>query len=62
MKDKTTLWLANRLNQIAIELDKIEMRNAELIKEYDEIVFELWERHPNLEKDSDVQPKRRVRK
>lgn len=61
MKDKTTLWLANRLNQIMVELNRIEMSSTSLIAEYDEIVYELWERMPHLKDDPDIQPKKKVK-
>lgn len=66
IKDETTLVLAFRLNEILKELDEIEIqkqklgmqkRIIELQKEWDEIVFELWNRIPSLKENQDLQPK-----
>ncbi len=68
IKDETTLVLAFRLNEILKELNEIELqkmgmqkRIVELHKEWDEIVFELWNRMPNLKESQDLQPKIRKR-
>lgn len=55
MKDKTIYELATRLNQIMVEQQKLEL-------EYNQIVYELWERIPSLKDDVNIQPKKRVRK
>ena len=55
MKDKTIYELATRLNQIMVEQQKLEL-------EYNQIVYELWERIPSLKNDVNIQPKKRVRK
>ena len=62
MKNKTILELVNRLNEIMVERNKLEIRLMELDREYDEIVYELWERIPSLKDDENIQPKTRVRK
>ena len=50
MKNKTVYELATRLNQIMIEQQKLEI-------EYNQIVYELWERIPSLNDNIDIQPK-----
>lgn len=65
MKNKTTLLLTFRLNEIIVARNKPSITSKELEeldKEFDEIVFELFDRYPNLKKDEDLQPKRKVRK
>lgn len=62
MKNKTTFELASRLNEITKELNTLEFKEATLLKEYNEIVMELWERIPNLKDSPDIQPKRKMRK
>lgn len=54
MKDKTIYELATRLNQIMIEQQRLEI-------EYNQIVYELWERIPSLKEDVDIQPKTKMR-
>ena len=54
MKEKTILELANRLNEIEIERNKLDL-------EYNMIVNELWQRIPSLKEDVNLQ-KKRVRK
>lgn len=61
MKDRTTLWLANRLNQIMVELDRMWISRETLEAEYDEIVYELWSRYPHLRDNPDIQPKKKVK-
>lgn len=61
MKNKTILELVNRLNEIMVERNKLEIRLMELDREYDEIVYELWERIPSLKDDENIQPKKRVK-
>lgn len=62
MKDKTVLELATRLNEIEKERNSIDIRLLELNKEYNDIVYELWDRIPNLKEDVDMQPKKMVKK
>lgn len=62
MEHLTIRQLANRLNEIMIEQNKISMKSESLSKEYDEIVYELWKRLPHLKDDPNIQPKRKVRK
>lgn len=61
MKDKSVYELATRLNELTKELNTLELREITLIREYDEIVYELWRRIPTLKEDADIQPKRKVR-
>ena len=61
MKNKTIRELVNRLNEIMVERNKLEIRSMELDREYDEIVYELWERIPSLKDDENIQPKKRVK-
>lgn len=61
MKNKTILELVNRLNEIMVERNNLEIRIMELDREYDEIVYELWERIPSLKDDENIQPKKKVR-
>jgi len=64
MKDKTTLQLANRLNEIIKETTDLELEKlkkdaaiAKLNAEWDAICYELWSRVPSLKNDVDLQPK-----
>lgn len=54
MKEKTILELANRLNEIEIERNKLDL-------EFNMIVNELWQRIPSLKEDINLQ-KKKVRK
>lgn len=51
MKDKTTKELADRLNAIMIEKNKLDL-------EYNRIVKELWERIPSLKDDVNLELKK----
>ena len=62
MKSMSILQLVYRLNEIMVEMDKLEMRSIQLEKEYNEIVYELWGRIPSLKESEDIQPKKKVRK
>lgn len=62
MSDKSVFELVMRLNEITRDLDGLELQEMVLIKEYDEIVYELWRRNPTLETNENIQPKRKVRK
>lgn len=62
MDNKSVFDLVMRLNNITRELDGLALKEMTLIKEYDEIVYELWRRNPDLEHNEDIQPKRKVRK
>ena len=62
MDNKSVFDLVVRLNNITRELDGLALQEMRLIKEYDEIVYELWRRNPTLETNVDIQPKRKVRK
>ena len=61
LKDKTTLYLAQRLNEIMKEQNQYELRLLMLDEEFNTIIYELWDRIPSLKKDIDLQPKRKVR-
>lgn len=54
MKEKTLFELANRLNEIEKEKNKLDL-------EYNKIVYELWGRIPTLKTDANIQPKKKVR-
>lgn len=62
LKDKTTLYLATRLNEIMKEQNQYEIELLMLDEEFNAIVYELWDRIPSLRNDADMQPKKRVRK
>ena len=67
MKEKTVFQLANRLNEIIIESNEILMGHSDksidiLEKEWDEIIYELWDRIPSLKDDQTIQPKTRKRR
>ena len=62
MSDKSVYDLVMRLNNITRELDGLALKEMALVREYDEIVYELWRRLPNLKDSPDIQPKRKVRK
>lgn len=51
MKDKTVKELADRLNQIMVEKNKLDI-------EYNMIVKELWDRIPSLTNDPNLELKR----
>lgn len=61
MSNKSILQLAQRLNEIEIEKNSLEIKLMELNKEYNEIVYELWGRIPSLKEDVDMQPKELVK-
>lgn len=44
------------------EQNEYELELLMLDKEFNAIVYELWERIPSLRNDEDLQPKMRVRK
>lgn len=50
IKDIPLIDLAHRLNQIRTEQQKLDM-------EYNQIVYELWDRIPSLENDENIKPK-----
>lgn len=62
MEHLTNKELIDRFNKILIERNKLEMNLMELDKEHDDIVYELWNRLPNLKDEPDIQPKKKVRK
>ena len=51
IKEKSIKELADRLNQIMVELNELDM-------EYNTIVRELWDRIPSLTNDPNLQLKR----
>lgn len=61
MKNKTIADLANRLNEIMKEKNRLGLLISELDKEYNSIVYELWERIPGLKDDVNMQPKKRTK-
>lgn len=61
LKDTPTLILVHRLNELMKLCNEQEMKQLELEKEYDLIVYELWRRIPSLETDVNIQPKTRRR-
>ena len=61
MENKSILELANRLNEIIKEKNRLGILLNDLDKEYDSIVYELWNRIPSLKEDVNIQPKRRVK-
>lgn len=61
LKDTPTLILVHRLNELIRQSDEQEMKQMELEKEYNSIVYELWRRIPSLETDVNIQPKSRKR-
>ena len=61
MKDKTIADLANRLNEIMKEKNRLRLLISDLDKEYNSIVYELWERIPSLKDDVNIQPKKRTK-
>ena len=69
LSEMSILRLANRLNELHVEMQQLEwknIKNEELMRklneEYDEIVYELWDRIPSLCDDVNIQPKKRVRR
>ena len=54
MEDKSVLQLANRMNEIEIEISNLEL-------EYNKIIHEIKRRMPKLENDVNLQ-KKKVRK
>ncbi len=61
LKNKSTLLLAHRLNEIMKEQQQKELDLLMLDNEFNAIVYELWDRIPKLRNDEDLQPKKRVR-
>lgn len=61
MKDKTIADLANRLNEIMKEKNRLKLLISDLDKEYNSIAYELWERIPSLKDDVNIQPKKRTK-
>ena len=55
MKNKTTLELGQRLNQIRVEVQNLWIESNRIIEE-------LHDRFPHLKKDPDLQPKKLERK
>lgn len=62
LKEKTTLFLAQRLNEIMKEQNQHELSILMLDEEFNAIVYELQNRIPALKDAPDLQPKKRVRK
>ena len=62
MKNKSLKELTMRLNEITIERVDLEIKLMTLDKEYNQIVYELWQRVPPLKNDLNIQPKEKVRK
>ena len=62
LQNKTTLSLAQRLNEIMVEQNNHELSLLMLDDEFNQIVQELCRRIPSLKNDIDLQPKKRVRK
>lgn len=68
MKNKSIKELVFRLNEILKEQQQLgikqitlEQEQDKLNKEYNEIVYELWDRIPSLKEDADMQPRGRTR-
>lgn len=55
MKEKSTLELGQRLNQIRVELQRLWIESNQIIEE-------LHNRLPHLKSDPDLQPKKLERK
>ena len=51
LKHTPLFELANRLNQIEVEKQKLDI-------EWNQIVLELWDRIPTLQESQDIQPKK----
>ena len=62
MKNKSLKELIMRLNEITIERVDLEIKMMALDKEYNQIVYELWQRVPPLKNDLNIQPKGKARK
>ncbi len=69
LTEVSLLKLANRLNEIEIQRQQISLKNIDnehkmkiLNEEYDEIVYELWNRIPSLKDDANIQPKKKIKK
>lgn len=50
LKHTSTIDLVHRLNKIDVERQKLDI-------EYDQIIYELWDRIPTLKEDENMQPK-----
>lgn len=55
MKNRSTLELGQRLNQIRVEVQRLWIESNQIIEE-------LHARLPHLKNDPDLQPKKRVRR
>ena len=63
MRNKTTLLLTFRLNEIIVARNKPNVTFKELQElddEFNKIVYELWSRYPNLKRDGDLQPQKKL--
>lgn len=54
MHNKSVIALANRLSEINIERDKLDMEELK-------IMHELWDRIPSLKDDVNMQPRVKVK-
>ena len=68
MKNKSIKELVFRLNEILKEQQQLGIKQImlgeaveKLNQEYNEIVYELWDRIPSLKEDADMQPRGRKR-
>lgn len=68
MKNKSIKELVFRLNEILKEQQQLGIKQMTLVeaqdklnKEYNEIVYELWNRIPSLKDEPDLQPRGKVR-
>ena len=50
LKQLSVIHLVNRINEIRVERQQLDI-------EYNQIVSELWERIPSLKNDENMQPK-----
>lgn len=67
MKEKTLFQLATRLNEIIVESNEVLTGHSDkpidiLDDEWNEIIYELWNRIPGLKDDQIVQSKVRKKR
>ena len=52
----TVYQLCSRLNALMVERDQLDMKLNAASEDFNAIVYELWERIPGLQDDTDIQP------
>lgn len=56
LQSMTVAQLCHKLNALMVERNQLEMKLNATNEDFNAIVYELWERIPGLQDDSDIQP------